>query len=130
MMGPPLWVIQTFQGFQSACGLPPGADMATAETGRLLQATSGLRPQATSSKSASLNVLLFKTGHRGNRPASPLWARSGNRPLGLSRSVPGSFQRVTHNLLLIARHLCRAKLVSQLVDFAGEAERQLVAIVD
>src|SRR3954454_5790717 len=43
--------------------------------------------------------------------------------------VSRSFERVPHQLLLTARHLRRAKLVGQLVDLAGEAERQLVAVV-
>src|SRR4051794_15973022 len=45
------------------------------------------------------------------------------------RLISRSFERVPHQLLLTARHLRRAKLVGQLVDLAGEAERQLVAVV-
>ena len=47
----------------------------------------------------------------------------------LSRLVPRSFERVSNDLLLILRHLRRAKLEGQLVDLAGEAEGQLIAVV-
>src|SRR5216684_9292810 len=43
--------------------------------------------------------------------------------------VRRSFERVPHQLLLVACHLRRTELVGQLVDFAGKTERQLVAVI-
>src|SRR5215207_3200164 len=45
------------------------------------------------------------------------------------RLVSRSFQRMPHALLLVAGDLRRSKLEGQLVDLAGELERQLVAVI-
>ena len=39
------------------------------------------------------------------------------------------FERVPHDLLLVARHLRRPEIEGQLVDLPGELERQLVAVI-
>ena len=43
--------------------------------------------------------------------------------LALPSLISCSFERVSNDLLIILRHLSRAKLVGQFVDLAGEAER-------
>src|ERR1700737_100597 len=44
-------------------------------------------------------------------------------------SVPRSFECVPNEFLFVICHLFRTKFVRQLVDLAGEAERQLVAVI-
>src|ERR1700674_4856847 len=50
-------------------------------------------------------------------------------PKTYSRLVSRSFECVPHQLLFIACHLFWTKFERQLVDFAGEAERKLIAVV-
>jgi hypothetical protein len=43
--------------------------------------------------------------------------------------VSRSFEGVSHELLLVIRHLFRTKFVRKLVDLAGEPERKFVTVV-
>src|ERR1700747_3089701 len=68
------------------------------------------------------------------RSSSPRYL--GSDLLSARKSSPGLlylvsrfFECMPHQLLFVTRHLSRAELIGQLVDLAGEAERQLVAVV-